>query len=359
MDGSQHGADGEDDEGDATATTDGHENDGADEGDGAAGGETRRRTRRPIIAIGTAGVSRRSGGRLHMEDLRWNRFYVGGNAHRNASTDEVTFSLFFSHFSKIYFFYFQEDGRPRDDDGVGRSDNGNRTGEHMPVDEDIRDELDCEQRLLLSGAVGTDGHRRAMDFEQEQQERMEEVDLPPLVDESDGRPTRTSDGSELPQSVDGTDLPPLTDGSESEEDVPDVPKFTRIREEPTSTKSEMTSRSIAGSTGIPTVSSGTGESSKRCHSESENPELEARRKRAAAHLSTFESPPICQAWRGLGSDGDSDASDEESETRREQQRQLRHDNVNMQKKFSEAMSSKILMLPVPDSVKAYLNYYRK
>lgn len=64
------------------------------DGGTAAGGDTRRRLRRPVIAIGTADLSRRSGGRLHMEELRWNRFYVGGNARRGASEEEVRTSFY-------------------------------------------------------------------------------------------------------------------------------------------------------------------------------------------------------------------------------------------------------------------------
>lgn len=206
----------------------------------------------------------------------------------------------------------------------------------------MRDSLDYEQQLILSGATDTDGHGRSFD------------------EPGDGHPPHTATAVNRDESGEDVDLPVLTEGEETEddEDAIDLPAIG-LKSEQASDPAAWTQCSVASTAAMPTVSSGTGESSKRCHSESEAPELEARRKRAAAANSALETiPPVCQPWRGGMSDS-SDVSDAESETHREQQRRSRHENVNMQKKFSEAMTAKIMQLPVPDSVKAYLNYYRK
>lgn len=94
--------------------------------------------------------------------------------------------------------------------------------------------------------------------------------------------------------------------------------------------------------------------SKRSRSESDAPESETRRKRAANF-----------PWRNGGGGSncgiiadDSSENDENDEAYKTEQKELRSKNSTMQQNFSKQMKEKIFLLPLPENLKNYVNYYR-
>lgn len=304
------------------------------------------RLRRHVIAFGAAEVYRNRGGRVQMEGLRWNRFYVGGGR-RRVGDDQLSVSDLVFHAKnrlaaiaalvrQYRFAYcclrisvivdckqylFSQEQESPDSNAVTAN---NR--EEADV-ETLKSTVAKDQETYSDDELAPGNGNKTMD---EMSSDASKKEISDLIDQVNQFQPQNGDSH-----VDAVAALETNDDENQEND-----QLLALEYDDPSQRSPNDR--------VVDITDG----SKRSRSESDAAESETRRKRAASFpwRNGGVGGPLCD-------DGGSDV-DDENEIYKEEQKNLRLKNTRMQREFSRQMKEKILILPLPEALKNYLNYYR-